>query len=42
MSFTAGDINVLHAVEEAAGVEERMHFGFLHYYLLDAGPARAG
>lgn len=42
MSFTADDIDLLHAVEEAASVEERMHFGFLHYYLLDAGPARVG
>jgi hypothetical protein len=40
MNFTADDIDVLHAVEEAASVEERIHFGFLHYYLLDAGPAR--
>ena len=38
MNFTAADIDVLQAVEEAASVEERMRFGFLHYYLLDAGP----
>ena len=38
MDFTAADIDVLHAVEEAASTEERMHFGFLHYYLLDARP----
>lgn len=40
MDFTAADIDVLHAVEEAASTEERMHFGFLHYYLLDARPGR--
>jgi hypothetical protein len=38
MSFTAADIDVLHAVEDGATVEERMRFGFLHYYLLDSRP----
>jgi SAM-dependent methyltransferase len=41
MSFTAADIDVLHAVEEGASAEERMRFGFLHYYLLDTRPAGA-
>jgi hypothetical protein len=35
LDFTAADEDVLYAVEEAATVEERMRFGFLHYYLLD-------
>jgi SAM-dependent methyltransferase len=39
MNFTAADIDVLHSVEEAATTEERMRFGFLHYYLLDARPS---
>lgn len=41
MNFTAADIDVLEAVEEATSVKERMRFGFLHYYLLDAGPSLA-
>ena len=40
LSFTAADIDVLHSVEEAATTEERMRFGFLHYYLLDTRGVR--
>ena len=40
LTFTAADIDVLHSVEEAASTEERMRFGFLHYYLLDTRPMR--
>jgi SAM-dependent methyltransferase len=40
MDFTAADIDVLLAVEEAASAEERMRFGFLHYFLLDTRPTR--
>jgi SAM-dependent methyltransferase len=42
LDFTAADIDVLHAVEDAATTEERMRFGFLHYYLLDSKPQRSG
>jgi hypothetical protein len=40
MTFTSEDIDVLYSVEEAATTEERMRFGFLHYYLLDTQPTR--
>jgi hypothetical protein len=40
LTFTAADIDVLQAVEDAASPEERMRFGFLHYYLLDTRPMR--
>ena len=38
--FTAADMDVLQAVEDAATASERMRFGFLHYYLLDSQPAQ--
>jgi SAM-dependent methyltransferase len=40
MTFSAEDIDVLYSVEEAATAEERMRFGFLHYYLLDTRPTQ--
>jgi SAM-dependent methyltransferase len=40
MTFNASDIDVLYSVERAATTEERMRFGFLQYFLLDANHAR--
>lgn len=36
--FTAEDMDVLQTVEDGVSREERMRFGFLHYYLLDSRP----
>jgi SAM-dependent methyltransferase len=38
LDFTAADIDVLAGVEREATGDERMRFGFLHFYLLDSAP----